>query len=113
MRFLIYVFLLSILFVNLFEAKDLVVGTRVNNLLISTEKVVYRAIPLIKRDKDYTFIDPKHRIIKGIIARDLSRSDARATVTQGGLGSTNVTIHFQSERGEGLNYLVLIFTKNT
>lgn len=64
MRFLIYVLLLSVLFVSLFEAKDLVVGTRVNNLLISTEKVVYRAIPLVKRDKDYTFIDPKHRIIK-------------------------------------------------
>ncbi|XP_013173829.1 PREDICTED: probable salivary secreted peptide [Papilio xuthus] len=112
MRFLIYILLL-VLFVSLYEAKDLVVGTRVNNLLISTEKVVYRAIPLIKRDKDYTFNDPKQRIIKGIIARDLSRSDARATVTQGGLGATNVTIHFQSERGEGLNYLVLIFTKNS
>ncbi|XP_068625465.1 uncharacterized protein [Battus philenor] len=113
MRFLIYAVLLSAYILSLLEAKDLVVGTRVNNLLISTEKVVYSAIPLIRRDKDYTYIDSKRRIIKGIIARDLSRTDARATVTAGGLGATNVTIHFQSERGGGLNYLVLIFTKNT
>lgn len=46
------------------QAKDLVVGSRVNNLLILTEKVEYRSLPLIKRDKDYVYVDPKHRIIK-------------------------------------------------
>lgn len=46
------------------EAKDLVVGTRINNLLVSTEKVVFKGIPLIRRDKDYTYTDPKKRIIK-------------------------------------------------
>ncbi|CAH2040635.1 unnamed protein product, partial [Iphiclides podalirius] len=97
----------------LLSPKDLVVGTRVNNLLISTEKVVYNALPLLRRDKDYTYKDPLRRIIKGIIARDLSRTDASATVTEGGVGFNSVTIHFQSERGKGLNYLVLIFTKNS
>lgn len=50
--------------VHLLDAKDLVLGSRVNNLLISTEKVVYNKIPLIRRDKDYTYTDPKNRIIK-------------------------------------------------
>ncbi|XP_049871135.1 uncharacterized protein LOC126370326 [Pectinophora gossypiella] len=104
--------ILLILCVTIFEAKDLVVGTRVNNLLISTEKVVYKGIPLIRRDKDYTYTDPKQRIIKAIIARDLSRTDAEAAVTSGGVGATNVTIHLRSARGEGLNYLILIFAKN-
>ncbi|CAK1579455.1 unnamed protein product [Parnassius mnemosyne] len=113
MKFLIYILVLNAFLINLFEAKDLVVGTRVNNLLISTEKVVYRALPLLRRDKDYTFVDSQRRIIKGIIARDISRSGAVATVTAGGIGANHVTIHFQSDRGEGLNYLVLIFTKNS
>lgn len=55
------VFLLCV-YVN--EGKDFIVGTRANNLLISTEKVKYRGLPLIRRDKDYTYIDPKERIIK-------------------------------------------------
>lgn len=46
------------------QAKDLVVGTRVNNLLVSTEKVVFRSLPFIQRDKDYVYVDPKQRIIK-------------------------------------------------
>lgn len=101
-----------LLYLSVYEAKDFVDGTRINNLLISTEKVVYSGIPLFKRDKDYTYVDPKQRIIKGIIARDLSRTKAEVTVKEGGVGSTSVTLHFQSERGEGLNYLVLIFSQN-
>ncbi|XP_023933972.2 uncharacterized protein LOC112042971 [Bicyclus anynana] len=104
--------LFLVLCVHLFEAKDLVLGTRLNNLLISTEKVVYNKIPLIRRDKDYTYTDPKQRIIKGIIARDLSRSDAEVTVTDGGVGEAYVKLHLRSERGVGLNYLILIFTDN-
>ncbi|CAH2256590.1 jg12302, partial [Pararge aegeria aegeria] len=92
--------------------KDLVLGSRVNNLPISTEKVVYNKIPLIRRDKDYTYTDPKRRIIKGIIARDLSRTDAEVTVTDGGVGDTYVKLHLRSQRGVGLNYLILIFTDN-
>ncbi|XP_053605831.1 uncharacterized protein LOC128672605 [Plodia interpunctella] len=103
---------LIVILVQLYEAKDLVVGTRVNNLLISTEKLVFKGIPLYRRDKDYTYIDPKQRVIKGIIARDLSRTDAEVTVTSGGVGATNVTLHFKSARGEGLNYLILIFSQN-
>ncbi|KAM3966889.1 uncharacterized protein ACR2FA_011771 [Aphomia sociella] len=113
MKRIIYVLCLLILCVSLCEAKDFVDGTRVNNLLISTEKVLYRGIPLIKRDKDYTYVDPKQRIIKGIIARDLSRTKAEVTVKEGGVGKTTVTLHFESERGEGLNYLILIFSQNS
>ncbi|CAH2085424.1 unnamed protein product [Euphydryas editha] len=105
--------LLLVLFVHLVSSKDLVVGTRINNLLISTEKVVYNRIPLIRRSKYYTYTDPKQRIIKGIIARDLSRSEAEVTVTDGGVDSSHVTLHLKSPRGEGLNYLILIFSNNS
>ncbi|VVD00379.1 unnamed protein product [Leptidea sinapis] len=53
------------------SAYDLVVGSRVNNLLISTEKVLYNGIPLIKRDKDYKYMDSKQRIIKSYQARSV------------------------------------------
>ncbi|KAF9821774.1 hypothetical protein SFRURICE_001885 [Spodoptera frugiperda] len=103
---------LILLCVCLNEGKDFIAGTKANNLLISTQKLKYRSIPLIRRDKDYTYIDSKERIIKGIIARDLSRTDTEVTVTSGGVGATNVTLHFQSGRGEELNYLILIFSNN-
>ncbi|XP_075976127.1 uncharacterized protein LOC142976582 [Anticarsia gemmatalis] len=94
------------------EGKDFTFGTRANNLLISTEKVKYRSLPLIRRDKDYIYKDPKERIIKGIIARDLSRTDTEVTITEGGIGASNVTLHLQSGRGEELNYLILIFSNS-
>ncbi|CAK1544106.1 unnamed protein product [Leptosia nina] len=103
---------LLVFFVHCLVAKDLILGTRVNNLLISTEKFVFKGIPLIKRDKDYTYNDPKQRVIKGVIARDLSRSEADVTVTHGGVGKTHITLHMKSARGEGLNYLILIFSEN-
>lgn len=46
------------------QAKDLVVGSRVNNLLVSTEKIVFKSIPFYRRDKDYVYVDQKNRIIK-------------------------------------------------
>lgn len=52
-------------------------------------------------------------LFQGIIARDLNRSEAEVTVTDGGLGSSHVTLHLKSPRGEGLNYLILIFTNNS
>ncbi|XP_047521295.1 uncharacterized protein LOC125060432 [Pieris napi] len=94
------------------QAKDLILGTRINNLLISTQKVVFGGIPLIRRDKDYVYTDSKQRIIKGVIARDLSRTDAEVTVRAGGVGETHITLHLRSARGEGLNYLILIFSQN-
>lgn len=66
MRQVTLLLLLVALLVHLVSSKDLVVGTRVNNLLISTEKVVVRGYPLIRRDKDYTYTDPKQRSIKVI-----------------------------------------------
>ncbi|XP_038219070.1 uncharacterized protein LOC119837541 [Zerene cesonia] len=112
MKQVIIILLLLVFCVCLYDAKDLVVGTRINNLLISTEKVVYKGIPFIRRDKDYNYTDPKARVIKGIIARDLSRTDAEVTLVSGGVGDTHVTLHLRSERGEGLNYLILIFSQN-
>lgn len=64
MRKITLLVLFLVVCIHLLEAKDLVLGSRVNNLLISTEKVVYNKIPLIRRDKDYTYTDPKNRIIK-------------------------------------------------
>lgn len=46
------------------ETKDLTVGTRVNNLLINTEKLVVNSLPFIRREKTYNYTDPKQRIIK-------------------------------------------------
>ncbi|CAH0583120.1 unnamed protein product [Chrysodeixis includens] len=112
MRCIIVFVCVFLLCVSLNEGKDFIVGTRANNVLISTEKVKFRSLPLIKRDKDYTYIDPKERIIKGIIARDLSRTDTEVSVVSGGVGATNVTLHLTSGRGEELNYLILIFSRN-
>lgn len=112
MKCLIILISLLVVFVHLILAKDLVIGTRINNLLVSTEKVVVQSLPFIRRDKDYNYVDPKNRIIKGIIARDLSRTEAEAEVTSGGVGANNVTLHLKSERGKGLNYLILIFSNN-
>lgn len=50
--------------------------------------------------------------LQGVIARDLSRSEADVTVTSGGVGDNHITLHLRSARGEGLNYLVLIFSQN-
>lgn len=58
---------LILLCVCLNEGKDFIAGTKANNLLISTQKLKYRSIPLIRRDKDYTYIDSKERIIKVFI----------------------------------------------
>ncbi|KAI8420819.1 hypothetical protein MSG28_008020 [Choristoneura fumiferana] len=95
------------------ETKDLTVGTRVNNLLINTEKLVVNSLPFIRREKTYTYTDPKHRTIKAIIARDLSRTETEPTVTSGGVGENHVTIKFKSGRGEQINYLILIFSNNS
>lgn len=67
MKFLYIFACVLLLCVCLNEGKDFIVGTKANNLLISTQKVKYRSLPLIRRDKDYTYIDPKERIIKVII----------------------------------------------
>lgn len=67
MKKITLILIIFVLCVHLFEAKDFVDGTRVNNLLILTDKVVYKAIPLIRRDKDYTYQDPKQRVIKVLI----------------------------------------------
>ncbi|KAJ8719066.1 hypothetical protein PYW07_016622 [Mythimna separata] len=112
MKFLFILVCVLLLCVCINEGKDFIIGSKANNLLISTQKVKYRSLPLIRRDKDYTYIDSKERIIKGIIARDLSRTDTEVTVTAGGIGATNVTLHLQSGRGEELNYLILIFSNN-
>lgn len=66
MKFVFIFVFVVLLFVCLNEGKDFTIGTRANNLLISTQKVKYRSLPLIRRDKDYTYIDPKERIIKVI-----------------------------------------------
>ena len=67
MKFLLIFVCVFLLCVCLNEGKDFIVGTKANNLLISTQKVKYRSLPLIRRDKDYTYIDPKERIIKVIV----------------------------------------------
>lgn len=60
------VIIVLFLCVSVYEAKDFIVGTKADNVLINTEKIIYRSIPLIRRDKDYTYIDTKDRLIKVI-----------------------------------------------
>ena len=67
MRKITILLVLLVICASLLEAKDFVFGTRVNNLLVSTDKFKYRSLPFIKRDKDYTYTDPKQRIIKVFI----------------------------------------------
>ncbi|KAJ2937755.1 hypothetical protein O0L34_g17884 [Tuta absoluta] len=103
--------LVLILFVSIYEAKDLLVGSRDNKRLISTQKVVKKGTPLPIKEQNYTYTDPKQRVIKAIIARDLSRTDTIAEVKSGGEGASHVTIHFKSGRGQNINYLILLFAE--
>ncbi|KAI5644532.1 transcription activator MBF2 domain-containing protein [Phthorimaea operculella] len=112
MKCLLSVSIFMLIFcVSIYEAKDLLVGSRENKRLISTQKVVNKGTPLLITEQDYTYTDPKQRIIKAIIARDLSRTDTTAEVKSGGEGSSHVTIHFKSGRGQKINYLILLFAE--
>lgn len=48
-------------------------------------------------------------LFQAITAIDLDKSNARASITSGGVGSTFVNVRIKSMRGDGLNYQVQIF----
>ncbi|XP_049867332.1 probable salivary secreted peptide [Pectinophora gossypiella] len=89
--------------------KDLIVGNSFNTRLLWQQKAEYMGIPFKKRVKEVFFSDPGQQVIRAIIARDVDHTDASATVTAGGVGSTFANLRLKSERGSGLNYIIEIY----
>ncbi|XP_049866606.1 uncharacterized protein LOC126367221 [Pectinophora gossypiella] len=91
------------------KAEDLQVGNATGSVLAYLENVKLSGIPFTTRTKNVFFSSEKNQIIKAITARDLDKSEGKATVTAGGVGSTFVNIKIKSDRGDGINYQVQIF----
>ncbi|XP_041977194.1 uncharacterized protein LOC121731688 [Aricia agestis] len=109
MKSLILLSIIIALSVSSGEAKDLIVGTTYNTRLTWQQKAEYMAIPFKKRVKEVFYNDPAQQIIRGIVARDIDHSDAIATITSGGVGSTYANIRLKSARGSSLNYQIEIY----
>ncbi|XP_028169800.1 uncharacterized protein LOC114359556 [Ostrinia furnacalis] len=104
-----FALILCVLFVNT-QSSDLNVGTSLNSELLYLEAVQLSSIPLKTRTKNVFYNNSTStKIIKGITAIDLARSEAKATITAGGVGSTFANIRLKSVRGSGLNYQIQIF----
>ncbi|CAH0720815.1 unnamed protein product, partial [Brenthis ino] len=109
MRVLVFLSFVVLFFVSTCWARDMIVGTSFNTRLVWQQKVEYRSIPFKKRVKEVFYADPGQQIIRGIIARDLDHTEASATITAGGVGSSYANIRMKSERGGSLNYQVEIY----
>ncbi|CAG4948666.1 unnamed protein product [Colias eurytheme] len=104
MKFLLILSVLLIITLSSCWARDLIVGTSYNTRLVWQEKAEYMAIPFKKRVKEVFYSDPGQQILKGIVVRDLDKTEASATITAGGVGTSFANIRLKSERGSGLNY---------
>ncbi|XP_047986233.1 uncharacterized protein LOC125226326 [Leguminivora glycinivorella] len=91
------------------NAEDLQVGSTVNGILAYSEDVELSSWPLKVRTKNVFYNDDKNRTLKGISAIDKDKSEARVTVTSGGVGFTFANVLIKSQKGDGLNYQVQFF----
>ncbi|XP_059056140.1 uncharacterized protein LOC131850011 [Achroia grisella] len=89
-------------------------GTNIQRPLVQHHRAKYNSNIFRKRVEYYNFTLPRNYIIvggsiKGILAYDLTYSEASANVTQGGVGYNYVTLRMKSERGKELNYNIYIY----
>ncbi|XP_022122796.2 uncharacterized protein LOC110998445 [Pieris rapae] len=106
MRYLLLLSFVLIVSLSSCFAGDLILGTSYNGRLVWQQKAEYMAIPFKKRVKEIFYSDPGQQIIKGIIARDLDHTEALATITAGGVGTSFANIRLKSARGSSLNYQI-------
>ncbi|XP_069357567.1 uncharacterized protein [Maniola hyperantus] len=104
--------ILFLLLASLLLAKceHLILGDADKKQLIYHTKAEYAAVPFIKRVKEVFFSSPDQRIISAIMAYDNLHTSATATVTAGGIGYSYVNLKLKSQRGEGLEYDIGIYS---
>nr|XP_034824609.1 uncharacterized protein LOC117982367 [Maniola hyperantus] len=102
------VLLISAIFVVDFCAcNSLQIGNTLNGQLAYVDSVKLSSIPLKVRTKNVFYNG--NSTIRGIMALDMAKSKAKASVTSGGVGSTFTNIKLKSERGGAINYQIQIF----
>ncbi|XP_041989288.1 uncharacterized protein LOC121740620 [Aricia agestis] len=90
-------------------ASDMIIGDTVHRKMVFHQRVKDFAIPFKKRIKVLSYSDPEKRIIKGVAALDNDFSHASANITEGGVGSSHVTVRMKSQRSHPLNFEIEIY----
>ncbi|KAJ2938985.1 hypothetical protein O0L34_g18963 [Tuta absoluta] len=90
-------------------AYDMIIGDTVHRKMVFHQRVKDFAIPFKKRIKTLTYMDPEKRVIKGVAAVDNDFSLASASITDGGVGSSHVTVRMKSQRHHPLNFEIEIY----
>ncbi|CAB3244096.1 unnamed protein product [Arctia plantaginis] len=96
------------------ECHNTFIGTNVQRPLVYHHNVEYSSKVFRKRVENLYFMMPQipantGRAIQGILAYDLTHSEASANVTQGGLGYNFVNLRMKSDRGQKLKFDVYIY----
>ncbi|XP_045775408.1 uncharacterized protein LOC123874210 [Maniola jurtina] len=112
MRF--YVFLaVFVAAVIVIECGHTFLGTNVLRQEVYNRDVKYSSYMFRKRVENLTITMPASygygKTIQGILAYDLTESDASANVTAGGLGFNFVTLRLKSSRGDDIHFDVYIY----
>ncbi|CAG9790812.1 unnamed protein product [Diatraea saccharalis] len=90
------------------------IGTNVQRPQVYHNMVRYDSLVFRKRIENLYYTLPAlpanaGRAIQGILAYDLSNSDASANVTQGGIGYNYVNLRMKSSRGKSLKFDIYIY----
>ncbi|KAL4707308.1 hypothetical protein ACJJTC_019846 [Scirpophaga incertulas] len=109
MRLILILSVFLVCFVCMCASKDMIVGDTVHKKMVFHQRVKNFAIPFKKRIKTLSYTDPEGRIIKGVAAIDNDFSHASANITEGGVGTSHVTVRMKSQRHHPLNFEVEIY----
>ncbi|XP_016843129.1 probable salivary secreted peptide [Nasonia vitripennis] len=96
------------------KSHDLVVGNRIHgDFLLDQKQVDKSAIPLWRSEQTVTIKGDGIAKITSIEIYDLKPEGHSATpsILKGGPGDSFVTVHFESERGHGIHFLVKVYAK--
>ncbi|RVE54240.1 hypothetical protein evm_001067 [Chilo suppressalis] len=90
------------------------VGTNVMRPQVYHSNVYYSSLVFRKRIENLYYVLPTlpanaGRVIQGVLAYDLSNSDATANITQGGIGYNYVNLRMKSSRGKSIKFDVYIY----
>ncbi|XP_013140585.1 PREDICTED: uncharacterized protein LOC106104932 [Papilio polytes] len=109
------IFIVSFLIaaVVIVECSHTFMGTSVQKELVYQRTVKYSSKMFQKRVETVNITIPYNqlygRYIQGVLAYDLTNSDASANVTAGGIGSSFVNLRMKSDKGKDLKYDVFIY----
>ncbi|XP_026727769.1 uncharacterized protein LOC113493933 [Trichoplusia ni] len=106
--FTIVMLLAAVIFV---ECGHTFMGTNIMRPVLLHQDVKYPSRMFRKRVEFFNYTMPMFygRTIQGLLAYDLTHSDASANVTQGGIGYNFVQLRMKSGRGRDLHYDVYIY----